>query len=73
MASSYTKSVEVATFKFQIKYNGAIPCFENNFESNSETIKLGPYDYMEEITAEDLEQFLKGIYSEKPSLFNFIK
>lgn len=73
MAASYTKSVEVADFKFQIKYNNSLPCFENNFEGNTEVIKMGPIDHMEEISLEDLRQFLKGIHSEKPSLFSFIK
>ena len=53
MASSYTKSVEDADFKFQIKYIGSVPCFENNFENKSEIIKLGPIDYIEEISFEE--------------------
>ena len=73
MASSYTKSVEVADFKFQIKYIGSVPCFQNYFQNKSEIIKLGPVDYMEEISFEDLQQFLKGIHSELPSLFSFIE
>lgn len=73
MASSFTKSVEVADFKFQIKYTGTRPNFENNFEDKSEIISLGVYDNMNEISFEDLYQFLKGIHSEKPSLFSFIK
>ena len=49
------------------------PDDENNFENKSEIIKLGPIDYIEEISFEDLQQFLKGIHSELPSLFSFIK
>ena len=40
MASSYTKSVEVADFKFQIKYIGSVPCFENNFENKVQNLYI---------------------------------
>lgn len=73
MTNSFIKKVIVSDLQFQIEYKDSEPTFENNFKESQEILKLGLDDDLLEISFEELKQFLKGIYSEKPRAFDFIR
>lgn len=73
MSNSFIKKVIVSDLQFQIEYKDSEPTFENNFKESQEILKLGLDDDLMEISFEELKQFLKGIYSEKPRAFDFIR
>lgn len=73
MSDSFIKRVIVGDLQFQIEYKDSEPTFENNFKESQEILKLGLDDDLMEISFEELKQFLKGIYSEKPRAFDFIR